>query len=412
MKNTDSFVERLIRYGSYPAILGAAAYVMLLGVGSGLPYFPTVPLTVAPALVVVALLERRLPFHREWLQNHRDTACDATHLAVNLATLLGVHGVISMLPVQWRTGGIWPDQWPLIGQALVVGLVLDLSLYSVHWISHRSPWLWRFHAIHHSSERLYWLNGERRHPLHAGMMAAPGLLAVVLLGAPAVAVGAWLGVLAVHLAFQHSNLDYRVGLLRYLVGAAEVHRWHHKREYEDAQVNFGEFWMVWDHLFGTFKVPREPLGASDVGLSDRAFPMDYTTQLVYPFQSPERASARDQIRQTYAQARAAFIREFAIAGTFEDSWEIPRAWRAHELAHVIGQPYLGLHLKSHLHMLGLAWRSRNTPEWMAQALRLVLTPLAHLTGRIPPNNAGTGRMGLLDDASWPPELDRGTLERI
>lgn len=34
MKNTDSFVERLIRYGSYPAILGAAAYVMLLGVGS------------------------------------------------------------------------------------------------------------------------------------------------------------------------------------------------------------------------------------------------------------------------------------------------------------------------------------------------------------------------------------------
>ena len=36
MKNTDSFVERLIRYGSYPAILGAAAYVMLLGVGSGI----------------------------------------------------------------------------------------------------------------------------------------------------------------------------------------------------------------------------------------------------------------------------------------------------------------------------------------------------------------------------------------
>jgi sterol desaturase/sphingolipid hydroxylase (fatty acid hydroxylase superfamily) len=92
-------------------------------------------------------------------------------------------------------------------------------------------WLWRFHAIHHSSERLYWLNGERRHPLHAGMMAAPGLVAVVLMGAPALAVGAWLGLLAVHLAFQHSNLDYRVGPLRFLIGAAEVHRWHHKREY-------------------------------------------------------------------------------------------------------------------------------------------------------------------------------------
>ena len=41
--------------------------------------------------------------------------------------------------------------------------------------------------------------GERRHPLHAGMMAAPGLVAVVLMGAPALAVGAWLGLLAVHL---------------------------------------------------------------------------------------------------------------------------------------------------------------------------------------------------------------------
>ena len=39
--------------------------------------------------------------------------------------------------------------------------------------------------------------GERRHPLHAGMMAAPGLVAVVLMGAPALAVGAWLGLLAV-----------------------------------------------------------------------------------------------------------------------------------------------------------------------------------------------------------------------
>ena len=111
----------------------------------------------------------------------------------------------------WSAGSWWPDQWPLWAQALAVGAVLDLSLYSVHWLSHRVAWLWRFHAIHHSSERLYWLNGERRHPLHVGMMAAPGLLAVVLMGAPALAVGAWLGLLAVHLAFQHSSLDYRGG---------------------------------------------------------------------------------------------------------------------------------------------------------------------------------------------------------
>ncbi|EOY6419643.1 sterol desaturase family protein, partial [Pseudomonas aeruginosa] len=56
----------------------------------------------------------------------------------------------------------------------------------------------------------------------------------------------------VHLAFQHSNLDYSLGWLRRVIGVAETHRWHHKRDFEDAQVNFGEFLLVWDQLLGTF----------------------------------------------------------------------------------------------------------------------------------------------------------------
>jgi sterol desaturase/sphingolipid hydroxylase (fatty acid hydroxylase superfamily) len=225
------FTEAFIRYGSYPLILGATAIVLFGGLAAGWPYFPTVPLIVAAALASVALLERQLPFHTDWGRDHRDSVCDAIHAVVNLVVLLAVHGVVAALAPLWSAGVWWPDQWPLWAQALAVGVVLDFSLYSIHWVSHRVAWLWRFHAIHHSSERLYWLNGERRHPLHAGMMAAPGLVAVVLMGAPALAVGAWLGLLAVHLAFQHSNLDYRVGPLRFLIGAAEVHRWHHKREY-------------------------------------------------------------------------------------------------------------------------------------------------------------------------------------
>lgn len=405
-----SFSQLAIRYASYPAILGATAYVLLVLVGDSLPYLPTVPLVVAAALLAVALLERRLPFHREWLRDHRDAACDATHAVVNLAILLSVHGLIALLPSQWLPGSVWPAGWPLVAQALLVGLVLDLSLYSVHWVSHRYAWLWKFHAIHHSSERLYWLNGERRHPLHAMMMAGPGLLIVVLLGAPSLAVGAWLGVLAVHLAFQHSNLDYRVGPLRYLVGAAEVHRWHHKREYEDAQVNFGEFWMIWDHAFGTFKLPRQTLGPADVGLSDRAFPMRYAAQLLYPLTQQDSEAVRVREEQ-FEAARIAFRRESAIARTQEHAWHLPAAWRAHELAHVIGQPYLRLHLLSHWQMLGLAWRTGDSAECGAQALRLMLTPLAHFTGRTPPYNVGTRRVGLLDTGGWPTELDPMTLQR-
>lgn len=310
---------------------------------------------------------------------------------------------------------VWPTHWPVFIQAIAVGLVIDFSLYAVHWLSHRYAWLWKFHAVHHSAERLYWLNGERRHPLHAAMMAGPGLVLVVLLGAPAHVVGAWLAFLAVHLAFQHSNLDYRIGWLRHIVGAAEVHRWHHKREYEDAQVNFGEFWMLWDHLFGTFRMPKEPLQADSVGLNDVAFPRGYWPQLLSPFKPNDALPSEQQQHAAVGMAatvrRHAFHRELAIAHHMESNGNLSGAWRVLELAHVIGQPAIDTHVISHLAMFGLAWRTNNWREASGQFLRLALLPVGHLLGRLPPSNPGTTRVGALVADRWPAELDPLTLER-
>ena len=44
------FLGAVIRYGSYPLVLGATAVVLFGGLAAGWPYFPTVPLTVAAAL--------------------------------------------------------------------------------------------------------------------------------------------------------------------------------------------------------------------------------------------------------------------------------------------------------------------------------------------------------------------------
>jgi sterol desaturase/sphingolipid hydroxylase (fatty acid hydroxylase superfamily) len=391
----------LIRYLSYPLIVGGTAAAVLAWLAAGWSYFPFVPATVIAALAAVAWLERQLPFHAQWLADHGDWRCDWAHAAVNLTVLLGVHGAIAALAPLWSAGTVWPRDWPLWAQALLAGAVLDLSLYAVHVASHKAQWLWRFHAIHHSSLRLYWLNGERRHPLHAAMMAGPGLVAVVLAGAPAFAVGAWLAILAVHLAFQHSNLDYRLGPLRYVLGAAEVHRWHHKREYEDAQVNFGEFWMIWDHLFGSFHLPEQPLGASEVGLREPHFPMTYFQQLRYPFAFAMPTPQRQQ----------AIKRELEQARSCELAGDLAGAWRANELAHVLAQPNLLPHLKSHVGMLGLAWRCRSWTEVFAQLARLVLVPLAHASGLIPKRNGGTGRFGLLQEAGWPEELEPASFKR-
>lgn len=240
---------------------------------------------VAAGLVTVAGLERVFPYNAAWRHADADLPADVAHAIVNLAVM---H--IAVIAFVWlRTsfgweGVWWPHDWPYLAQVFLAGAPVDFSLYLIHRLSHRHGFLWRMHSIHHSSRRLYWLNGERRHPLHAALMAGPGLLTLGLLGTPAIVVGGWFAILAVHLAFQHANVDYRLGPLRWILGVAETHRWHHRERFEDAQVNFGEFWLLWDHLFGTVFLPRGPLGA--VGIEGDPVPHSYTQQLVYPFRTP------------------------------------------------------------------------------------------------------------------------------
>jgi len=274
--------EQLRHWGSYPLIFGGATAAMFMATAQPLPYWPTIPLIALAGVVCVASLERRQPYETRWLDDHQDTLTDAFHAAVSLTLLFTAIEIVAWLKAWLPAFSLWPAHLPLWLQVLLAGAVIDFGLWSMHWASHKHPFLWRLHAIHHSAERLYWLNGERRHPLSALLLAGPGILVTVLLGAPSLAIGIWFSMMAVHLAFQHSNLNYSIGPFRYLLGVAENHRWHHKREYEDAQVNFGEFWMLWDHLFGTYHYDTLGVHAGDVGMRE-TMPITYVEQLKWPF---------------------------------------------------------------------------------------------------------------------------------
>ena len=189
-------------------------------------------------------------------------------------------GLRGMLPESWV---LWPASAPLWAQILLAGAIIDAGLYVMHCISHRQHFLWHLHMLHHSLERMYWMNGGRRHPLSALILAGPPLTLLMVLGAAPIAVGAWLSILGVHLCFQHSNLDYSLGPFRHLLCVAENHRWHHKREFEDAQVNFGELWTVWDHLFRSYHDAQTTPRAGEVGLVDTFVPRTYLGQLAWPF---------------------------------------------------------------------------------------------------------------------------------
>jgi hypothetical protein len=82
------------------------------------------------------------------------------------------------------------------------------------------------------------------------------------------------------------------------------------------------------------------------------------------------------------------------------------AWRALERAHIVSQPFLSLHLASHMAMLGFAVHERHPKEIFGQIIRLVLAPLGAMTGRIPVGNTRRSNVSAFRSMDLPEDLRR------
>jgi sterol desaturase/sphingolipid hydroxylase (fatty acid hydroxylase superfamily) len=140
--------------------------------------------------------------------------------------------------------------------AVVLGIALfDLAVYWAHRWSHEVPALWRFHAVHHSTEHLDWVSGFRNHPLDGAIVAPPAVFLLVA-GFDPELTGALAIVQLVTGIFLHANVRWRWRPLHRLVITPEFHHWHHAREREAHNSNYSVFLPVWDIVFGTYYMPR------------------------------------------------------------------------------------------------------------------------------------------------------------
>ena len=92
--------------------------------------------------------------------------------------------------------------------------------------------------------------------------------------------------------------------------------------------------------------------------------------------------------------------------TARASGEQATAWRHLERAHIVSQPQLGLHLASHVSMLGFAVELHDWRETVGQIVRLALAPLGALTGRIPVGNTGRSNVSAFQPMPVPDDLRR------
>lgn len=276
-------MQTLVRFAAYPLVVVGGAALLIVAQMRGVPAWPVAPVMLVIAAIVVALLERYLPYSAAWNQDHDDSGTDVLHFIGNLGVSHASIGVFAVAREVWPGAALWPTSLPFWAQALIGLAVADLGLYGVHRASHGVGWLWRLHAIHHSPRRVYWVNGQRRHLAHELLEGMPGLVALFVLGAPAAIYTTAIAIVTLHLFMQHANIDYVLGPFRRVFAGAEVHRWHHQRRWRDVQGNYAAVFAMWDFLFGTSLGDRGRAPA-DVGMDDEPdLPADYVAQLMWPF---------------------------------------------------------------------------------------------------------------------------------
>ena len=171
---------------------------------------------------------------------------------------------------------------PFLLQLFLIMLFTDFVQYWLHRLFHRVPFLWQFHAVHHSAQTMDCLAGGRMHILE--VFALRGFTAVPMLsfGFDPAAVQTYVLALFFFSAFVHSNVGWNLDTIEKFFVTPRFHHWHHGVEQEAIDVNFAIHFPLYDWLFGTYYMPEKKWPAG-YGIEGHPVPHGYVAQFLYPF---------------------------------------------------------------------------------------------------------------------------------
>jgi lathosterol oxidase len=206
----------------------------------------------------------------------------ASHLLVQVTSLLTIAPALLL----FRWAAYAPLQEAVAAQPLALQLVetlavADLAGYAAHRAFHAVPFLWRFHAVHHSSRAMDWLAGSRLHLVDALATRAAVFVPLFVLGFERAALTGYLVWVSFQATWIHANLRGGYGFLEHVLATPRFHHWHHAAEPEARDKNFAVHLPVIDRLFGTAYFPpgRWP---AQYGIEGDPVPEGWLAQLAWP----------------------------------------------------------------------------------------------------------------------------------
>jgi sterol desaturase/sphingolipid hydroxylase (fatty acid hydroxylase superfamily) len=234
-----------------------------------------------------------IPLERLFYRNH-DQPLFRTEWREDLfyylvsSLLVQVLTFISMAPAtailthtHWDHLRAWVGSQWLILQIVEIMFLTDLVQYWLHRAFHRVPFLWGFHAVHHSAQTMDWIAGARMHFFEIIVLRGCTVIPMFILGYSQGAMHAYILLVYLQSTFVHANLGWQFNRIGKFIVTPRFHHWHHGIDTEAIDVNFAIHFPLFDRLFGTYHLPRSEW-PSGYGIAGHPVPRSYWKQFLYP----------------------------------------------------------------------------------------------------------------------------------
>lgn len=251
------------------------------------------PLVVAGTFVVLTALERRRPLRRvreaKWRHVSRNIVfAGAAAATVNVLERPVVEPLAKMVRRR-RYGLLYVCRLPPPLHLILAVVFLDYTLYMWHVLTHRVPWLWRFHLVHHVDRDLDASTALRFHAGELALSIPWRAMQIAAIGVPPDALRLWQNIVLLSILFHHSNVKLPITVERLMarfVVTPRLHGIHHSSVPEEMNSNWSSGLTVWDYLHGTLRldVPQQTI---TIGVAAYSTPADVTlgNSLALPWRS-------------------------------------------------------------------------------------------------------------------------------
>jgi sterol desaturase/sphingolipid hydroxylase (fatty acid hydroxylase superfamily) len=238
--------------------------------------------------LIFVLIEKLFPLYKGQAVFRREWQTDLTHFGVNhfivglvlLTVNFLIHRVFGWMVHSSVQEAI--DAIAFVPQLLLCILVADFMQYWTHRAYHEVPFLWRFHAVHHSAKTMDWIAGSRMHVLELIFTRVAVLGPLYVLGFDKAVMDAYIIVVGFQAVFNHANVHLPWGPLKYLVVTPDFHHWHHSSEQVALDRNYAAHFAFLDHIFGTV-VKTDKAFPEQYGVLGDYMPDGFVRQQAFPF---------------------------------------------------------------------------------------------------------------------------------